>query len=244
MLSFALLTGLFLATPLSAVDIAKSRWVTSWTAMPQDTDAANMPPAAFIDTATNTTFFNTTIRQTVRVSLGGEAIRVRFANTFGTSNLVITAASIALPVSGSGSKSVHLNTSQALTFAGSTSFSVPVGGLVVSDPLEFGVAALETISVSVYLASGHPGKITSHPGSFTTSWLQWGNSIHEENLTDASVSPTPHWFLLNAVEVFAPDAASALFLVGDSITDGFGSDMDANNRQVQRSSSGTAPESG
>lgn len=71
-------------------------------AAPQLTEPANLPPAPG--------FADSTLRQVVRVSLGGTQIRVRFSNEFGTMPLPLTSAHVAKPVGtsrpagGSGSR--------------------------------------------------------------------------------------------------------------------------------------------
>ncbi|KAJ7065043.1 SGNH hydrolase-type esterase domain-containing protein [Mycena amicta] len=221
---------LLLAKPLCAVDTTDRRWITTWTTMPQLAETPSMlPPAPF--NGGPTIFFNSTIRQTLHMSIGGEAIRIRFSNAFGDTNLDITAATVAMPVGDiAGNCQIETSTMHTLTFGGSPSFSVPVGGLVLSDPISFPIEALQTISVSLYLAEGQTGNITMHPSSWTTTWLQLGNSVQWGNFTDPSANNTIHWYFVSGVETFTTRSAAAFFVVGDSITDGNGSDLDENDR--------------
>src|ERR1700730_11583240 len=62
-------------------------WVATWGASP----VAPLPA-----TTTNTGFTNQTVRLIVHTSLGGNEVRVRLSNAFGTDSLVIGAAHIAL----------------------------------------------------------------------------------------------------------------------------------------------------
>lgn len=68
------------------------------------------------------------------------------------------------------------------------------------------------------------------PGSRTTSFYQFGDAVTAANLTDVSVQSVAHWYFLSAVEVWSPPQARGFVIVGDSITDGRGSDTNGNNR--------------
>ncbi|KAF8200192.1 SGNH hydrolase-type esterase domain-containing protein [Pholiota molesta] len=209
---------------------ATGHWVDTWTSMPQLTEPANLPNPPF--NQTGLVFPNSTIRQTLHMSIGAEQIRLRISNVFGGSDLPITAVTIALPVNGSaGVSAIQKNTLKTVTFSGDASVQIPNGALVVSDPLNFPVQPQSMITVTIYTAQGQTtNSITSHPGSRTTSWFSFGNFVSAENLTDSSLQSVAHWYFLSAVEAFVPQSSGALALIGDSITDGRGSDTDKNNR--------------
>ncbi|KAJ7065042.1 SGNH hydrolase-type esterase domain-containing protein [Mycena amicta] len=209
---------------------AGSQWINTWTSMPQLTEPANLPPPPF--NGTTNVFFNSTIRQTLHMSIGGEAIRLRFSNAFGVNNVLISAATVALPVGGrSGASEIIPRTIQPLTFSGNPSFSIPNGGLVVSDPIAFPIQAQQTITVTLYLAEGQDGfSVTSHPGSRATTWMQFGNAVLAENITSMEAASVAHWYFVSAVETLTTSSAAAFYIVGDSITDGRGSDTDENDR--------------
>jgi lysophospholipase L1-like esterase len=189
-------------------------------------------------------FQNTTIRQTVYLTQDASTIRLQFSNAFGSSDLPITAATVALPAgkgaAAAGSSAIRPDTVQHLTFSGSRSFQVPNGALVVSDPLRFPVKAQTSLTVTVYLASGQAGfGITGHPGSRTSSWLSQGNLVAAADLNSSSASATnvqriDKWFLVSAVQAWLPPSHVALAIVGDSITDGRGSTTNGNDRWPDR----------
>ncbi|KAJ7174987.1 SGNH hydrolase [Mycena crocata] len=207
----------------------EGRWVDTWTSMPQLTESANLPPPPF--NASNSVFFNSTIRQTLHMSVGGDEIRLRFSNAFGVNDLQITSATVSLPVNGtSGASAIITSSLKHLTFSGNPGFIVPNGALVVSDPIAFPIKPQSTITVTLYLSQGQSGSaITSHPGSRATSWISFGNFVDAANMTDKSTTSLAHWYFVSAVETFTA-SASAFVIVGDSITDGRGSDTDKNNR--------------
>jgi lysophospholipase L1-like esterase len=98
---------------------------------------------------------------------------------------------------------------------------------VVSDPLPFPVRPFENLTVTTYLAHGQGSlSITSHPGSRTTSYLVPGNQVTAADL--AGATPVDHWYFLSGVEVLSP--ASAVAVIGDSLSDGRGSTTNGNDR--------------
>jgi lysophospholipase L1-like esterase len=203
-----------------------SRWMHTWTAMPQLTEPGNMPPAPF--TGDGVVLADTTLRQTVQVTVGGAALRVRFSNAFGLTALPITAASVALPLDGrAGVPGIRPRSVRTLTFGGRESVSVPAGAQIVSDPVPLLVGIGTNLTISVYLAAGQAGSaLTSHPGSRTTSYLRKGDAHTDPDLPGAT--PVDHWYLISGVEV--ESSATGLVVVGDSLTDGRGSTTNGNDR--------------
>lgn len=203
-------------------------WVNTWSAMPQLTEPGNMPPAPF--TGERAVLVDTTLRQTVRVTTGGDRVRLRFSNAFGGSALPLTAVTVALPLGGrAGVGAIEPGTSRTVTFSGRESTTVPVGAQVVSDPLDFTLRPGTNLTVTAYLAEGQASlALTSHPGSRTTSYLRHGDHTEDTDLPGAT--PTNHWYLLSDVEVLSRAATTAVAVLGDSLTDGRGSTTNGNNR--------------
>lgn len=164
------------------------------------------------------------------VSLDTEAIRLEISNAFGGSDLPITAASIAQPSNQTaGISEIRADTAKPLTFSGSGSFLVPNGAVVLSDPIDFSVTAQSIVSVSLFLEGGQTTNlITSHPGSRTTSYFALGNQVARSQLEDAASAD--HWYFISAIEGQSEKGASAIAIVGDSITDGRGSTTNGNDR--------------
>ncbi|KAJ4331475.1 hypothetical protein N0V95_009880 [Ascochyta clinopodiicola] len=207
-------------------------WVDAWASMPQLTEPGNLPPAPF--NQTGAVFVNSTIRQTLYMTADASQIRIKISNVFGGSNLPVTAVTVALPANNTaGIHQIQAKTLQKVTFSGKDSISIPNGALAVSDPLNFPVKAQQVITVTVYLATGQTtNSITSHPGSRTTSWWQFGNAVGADQLaiTDPATQSAAHWYFLSSVEAWVPKGTGSLLIVGDSITDGRGSETNKNNR--------------
>ncbi|MFD5478657.1 SGNH/GDSL hydrolase family protein [Streptomyces hawaiiensis] len=205
-----------------------AHWVNTWTAMPQLTEPANMPPAPF--TQGNRVLADATLRQTVRVSVGGRYTRIRLSNAFGGTHLPITAAAVALPVDGrAGVSAVVPGSTRPLTFGGRPGITIAKGAQGVSDPLDFEVRPGSNLTVTLYLAEGQASSsITSHPGSRTTSYMLAGDHVGDSDLPGAT--PVDHWYFLSGVEAWSTRTTAAALMLGDSLTDGRGSTTNMNNR--------------
>ncbi|KAK3325973.1 SGNH hydrolase-type esterase domain-containing protein [Apodospora peruviana] len=202
-------------------------WVDTWTSMPQLVESSNMPPSPY---SSGGVFKDATLRQTLHLTLGAERLRIQISNTFGGSDLPITAASIAFPTGGkAGVAGIDTASLKQLTFkGGAESITIPRGQVAYTDPVDFKADAGTMITVSLYSKAGQSGSsITGHPGSRTTSHMATGNKVNETTISGAN---TKHWYFVSAVEAWAPANASAFIILGDSITDGRGSTDDANNR--------------
>jgi len=215
-----------LLTPGPASAHGGRRWTHTWVAMPQLTEPGNLPPAPF--TGTSSVLVDTTLRQTVHVTVGGSKLRVRYSNAFGGAALPITSAAVALPVDGkAGVSAIVPGSARPLTFGGRTSVVVPMGANVVSDPIDLPVKSGSNLTISTYLAAGQATlNLTSHPGSRTTTYLLNGNFVLAPDLPGAA--SVAHWYLISGVEVLGD--APAIAIVGDSLTDGRGSTTDGNDR--------------
>jgi lysophospholipase L1-like esterase len=192
------------------------RWVGSWASTQQVPEPHNRLP--------DDQLRDMTLRQVVRLTLGGPRLRVRIANTFGTAPLRVDDVHVAL--SAGGARTVP-GTIRPVTFSGRREIVIPAGADYLSDPVELSVQALSSLAVSMHFPEPPVGQ-TGHPGSRITSWLLRGRHGAAEDL--AGANGTDHWFQLAGVDVDAPPPAAAIVLFGDSITDGYGVTGGANNR--------------
>ena len=191
-----------------------SSWISTWTASPQAPRGV-MP----------TSFSDRTVRQTVRVSLGGRKVIVRLSNEFGTKPLLIGAASIGLAAHGS---EVTRGGLRALTFGGSKSIIVPPGAPVLSDPVELTVAPLSDLAISMYLP-GPTDLATVHQNGLQTAYVSAAGDFTASTEFPA-VDTFQNRFFLSGVMVQADPPARTIIIFGDSITDGVASTADANRR--------------
>ncbi|KAH0283469.1 extracellular GDSL-like lipase/acylhydrolase, partial [Aureobasidium sp. EXF-3399] len=225
-------------------------WVNSWVAMPQIPEYTNLPGPGYYNQS-NLVFPNTTLRQTIHTSIGGQQIRLRISNQFGAVNLPITAVTVAVPLQdpnavqttlngtvlgapypvGTGSELIDTKTIRQVTFSGNSSIIIPDGSIAVSDPIDFPIAAQSELAISIYLKDGQNSSIiTSHPSARRSSYYGTGNQVNNYNITGDNLVMQQHWFFISGVEVWSPPSTSAFYIIGDSITDGRGSWNNGNNK--------------
>lgn len=196
---------------------AGEHWVATWTMSPM--------PANALPDAENTGVANQTIREAARISIGGRRVRIRLSNAYGTGPLQVGAAHLAMHARGS---SIDPRTDRTLLLHGKPSVVIPAGALVLSDPVEWEVAPLAELAISLYLP-GTTGPLTWHQlGTQSTYISTPGNVTAATDLPDAAVSTS--LYLLAGVEVLAPQATGAVVALGDSITDGYASTVAAFHR--------------
>ena len=191
-------------------------WVGSWASVP-----TTVPPAS------DTVFSDQTIRQTVHLSIGGDRLRVRFSNEFGTAPLVIGAAHVGRAAGTEPSRSVAPGSDRRLTFAGHVSATVPAGAPLLSDPVRLAVPAGADLVVSLYLP--RPTKATTtHAFAFQDNVVAAGDVTGRRTVTPTATFQ--QWWFLSGVSVAAPARDGAVVALGDSITDGANTTPNRNAR--------------
>ena len=197
---------------------AAAGWVQTWGVAP-------LPPSQAMGPMPATPGFdNQTIRQTVRLSVGGQQVRIRFTNEYGTKPLVIGRARIAVadahgnPVSG---------TERDVLFSGSPTASVPAGAPYLSDPIDLPVGALSSLSISLYLPQA-TGPCTCHATGMQSAFVSDAGDFTGKAFTPKQTVQLRAF--ISGVEVHTAADARAVVVLGDSISDGIGSTVDANQR--------------
>ena len=217
-----LLAGIFIGMLLLGCSGSKSLldknsgWVGTWTTAPQLVEPHNMPPAPGLT--------DNTIRQIVRVSVGGEEVRLRFSNAFSKSPVEMKLAAIA-QVSEGGS--IDVSSQKLLKFNKNESVKMTPGGEVFSDPFKFNLKPGSLVAITIHFGKTSPD-VTGHPGSRTTSFILPGNNIASADFS-GSVK-TDHWYVIQSMDVKASKSSKAVAVLGNSITDGRGSGTNKQNR--------------
>jgi lysophospholipase L1-like esterase len=98
---------------------------------------------------------------------------------------------------------------------------------MVSDPVDFALAPRSDVAITMRVGEV-PAVLTLHPGSRTTSYLKNGDGVSVEKLAEAT--KVVRWYFINGLDVVASDTQHATAVLGDSITDGYGTTTDHNNR--------------
>ena len=192
-------------------------WVGTWS------NALHQPDLGVPGLA-NPGFNNQTLRQIVHISVGGPRVRVRLS-TFGASGLVIGAAHIALRATAASNVP---GSDRTLTFGGTPSITIPPDALVVSDPMELTVPELSDLAISLFVP-GNTGPATWHFEGRQTSFISPPGDFTASAVMPVS-STTLARFWLAGVDVMASKRTGAIVTLGDSITDGSQSTVDANAR--------------
>lgn len=175
----------------------------------------------------------TTIRQIIRVTAGGSQIRFRLSNQYGESDVEVKSMHVAKQSKdalsdgkGYGTAKVHMSTidtatDTAVTVNGESSFVIPKGKVIVTDPIEFAVEGIDNLAVSMFFGSAPKTNITGHRGARATTYQIDGNKVSAENL--AAAQTTTAWYFLADCATVCP-GGTAIVAFGDSITDGYGTD--------------------
>ena len=211
------------ATLLGAASLAQAasadgddnpqRWVGTWAASPQAAD----PPAA--------TLMDQTVRQIVRTSVAGNRVRVRLSNEFGTTPLVVGAATVARRDTGSN---IVAGSDRALSFGGQRSITLAPGAPALSDAIDFEVPAVGDLVISLYLPQASVPR-TVHSLATATTYISTPGDYSSAVVMPTASTPQS-WYFLSGVTVNATRRSAAIVALGDSITDGFASTPDANRR--------------
>lgn len=220
------LTALICALALTASQAhgAVTHWVGSWGASPAP------PMAAPADNPARGTpsFNNQTVTQIVRLSAGGQTLRLRFTNEYGAKPLSIGAASVAL-VDEHGS--VVAGSFRTVHFSLATAAILPPGAPLLTDPISLPTKSLARLRISTYLPTDTNG-CTCHMSGSEAVQVSPGDTTHD---TAPIQGPANYRAFLSEVDVESA-ASNALVIVafGDSITDGARSTNGANHRWPDR----------
>jgi lysophospholipase L1-like esterase len=162
---------------------------------------------------------NQSVRMVTHLSQGGDALRIRVQNTFGTTPLTVDAATAALSDGGPA----LAGPARAITFHGNGKVVVPAGGDVWSDPVRLATEPQDDVAVSLFLAGRTtPGE---HVSAFRNNYLSPAGS--GDRTADASgaayTATTGATYLVSAVDVANPGLEGTVVAFGSSVVDGTGS---------------------
>jgi lysophospholipase L1-like esterase len=210
-----------LALPATAAAAPAPAEVGTWTASPIAGATSSSCPAG----AGGVT--NQTVRDIIDPSISGNRIRVRLTNTFGTAALTVGAASVAVEQSGAGTVA---STTTPVTFGGRSTVTIPPGAEALSDWVNFTVTQGQDLALSVYVPA-LTGPATFHAATEQNSFLSGTGDF--AGTADATNFPTTIscWMFADGLDVApAPHVLGSVVAFGDSITDGVGSNVNANDR--------------
>jgi lysophospholipase L1-like esterase len=187
-----------------------NHWVSAWTTA---LHAPNPMPGIAAEPAIK----DKTIRMIVRPSIGGQRLRVRFSNEFGSASMPIASAHIALTAEGS---KIQAATDRALTFGGSPKITIPAGAPAFSDPVDIAVKPFAEVSVSIYLPGPAPASSIREQALHDSYVSGPGDLTSKPELQGAETKQT--WYFMSGIDMWAPAGNAAIVAFGDSITQGYG----------------------
>ena len=191
-------------------------WVTGWATSQQGPGAPALT--------------HTTYRAIARVSASGEAVRLRFDNTFGTAALTLASVHVGLRARGAA---VASGSNRTATFGGRGAVSLAPGKSATTDPVAIRVVAGQDLAVSVFVP-GTDVRPSQHTNAQVTSYVaapRAGDVAADPSAAPFQNTVTATWWL-KAVDVLSSSSRGTIVAFGDSITDGTCSTVDAHDRWV------------
>ena len=211
-----LLVFLMVFCALSTYSLAQN-WVGTWATAPQTVVRSFMPY--------NNCMTNRSVRQVVKVSIGGDVIRLKLSNIYSMQPVEIRSIYIA---HAKDSFSIDAKSAQYFKFGNSYKTIIPAGKQIVSDALKFKLRNLERVAITINYTSA-PEVPTVHMGSRTTSYIMKGVTNAHSNFEKAFREN--HWYNISGIDVYTmSNNMSAIAIMGNSITDGKCSTDNAQNR--------------
>ena len=188
----------------------KDSWIATWAAAPEAAEPGSKDPLLHLE--------QQTVRERVRVSLGGGQIRLRLSNEYGATPLLVGSVTVGVP---SDAASAAAGSIRQVMFGGQKSVTIPAGAPVLSDPVAFPVAYGSEISISLYF----PNRVitpTVHQLALKRAVVSFpGDHTQEEKMQAAGESGK--WLLVSAVLVPSQAGQRVVATFGDSVVDGDGS---------------------
>jgi lysophospholipase L1-like esterase len=207
------LVGLLLFAP-RWTGAPRTAWIVTWAASPQPAAPNPKQPLLNIE--------DQTVRERVRVSVGGDRIRLRLSNEYGSTPLLIGSATVA---ASNDATSVRPGSIRTVTFGGHDSITIPAGAPVLSDPVAFPITSGAEISVSLYF----PKRVatpTLHTLALKRAVVSRRGDLTRAETIDAGAASKSS-IALGAVLVPARPSQRLVVAFGDSLVDGDGSTLDA-----------------
>ena len=192
-------------------------WIGTWATAPQTVVKSFMPY--------NNNMSNRSVRQVVKVSIGGDMIRLKLSNIYSTEPVVIRSIYIA---HAKDSFTIDPKSAKYLKFSNQYKVTIPAGKSITSDALSYDLKSLQRLAITINYTSA-PTVPTVHMGSRTTSYIMKGVTNAHSNFEKAFREN--HWYNISGIDVYTMRTdLSSIAIIGNSITDGKCSTDNAQNR--------------
>ena len=192
-------------------------WIGTWATAPQTVVKSFMPY--------KNNMSNRSVRQVVKVSIGGDMIRLKLSNIYSTEPVVIRSIYIA---HAKDSFAIAPKSAKYLKFSNQYKVTIPAGKSITSDALPYDLKPLQRLAITINYTSA-PTVPTVHMGSRTTSYIMKGVTNAHSNFEKAFREN--HWYNISGIDVYTMRTdLSSIAIIGNSITDGKCSTDNAQNR--------------
>lgn len=192
-------------------------WIGTWATAPQTVVKSFMPY--------NNNMSNRSVRQVVKVSIGGDMIRLKLSNIYSTEPVVIRSIYIA---HAKDSFAIDPKSAKYLKFSNQYKVTIPAGKSITSDALPYNLKPLQRLAITINYTSA-PTVPTVHMGSRTTSYIMKGVTNAHSNFEKAFREN--HWYNISGIDIYTMRTdLSSIAIIGNSITDGKCSTDNAQNR--------------
>ena len=180
-------------------------------APPQDSPPPPNPRQPF-----PTSLDNQTVRMIVRTTVGGERLRLEFANRNGAAPVRLGAVHIAIAAADG---EVDPASDRVVTFGGKEDLILQPGTRMVSDHVDLPVPPLTEMAVSIYLPDSTRAETVDEIG-LTPTYIAHGNHAASTSLPEPMIASSYFWLRGLSVNAEAEDGG-AIIAFGDSITEGY-----------------------
>jgi lysophospholipase L1-like esterase len=196
-----------------ATSTSQAGWVGAWYAAPVRMLSANLS--------------GRTLRQIVYLHAGGEQVRLRLSNRYGTAPVTLGSISVGLALGGAFLRAGET----AVPFEGQPTVTLEPGQEIISDPVALRTEPLTNLAITFFLTQGE--SITGHLTAQQTSYVSGvGDYTAAPAAATLLVYPlmTASWWMITGVDVLPASPLNAVVAFGSSVTDGFHSTPDTNRR--------------
>jgi lysophospholipase L1-like esterase len=168
-----------------------------------------------------------TIRNIVHTSLGSTQFAyITLSNEFGKEPLTLTSVTLA-HVADHGA-SGNTDKPVSVTFGGRPGITIPPGQRVTSDQTLFAFAPQSDVAVSLFVPAQPITSVTQHSLAEQTNYIAPGDQTAATSL--AGAKPLSSWRYVVELDTVTPQLRPSIICLGDSITDGYASTPNTNNR--------------
>lgn len=194
--------------------VTDDNWISTWLSTSQPTSGNAFPFPIEMPLILN----QQTLQQSLRISLGGNKLRLVFSNRYGVQPLILGDSYFSI---NGLTDLIHIK------FKGKTTVAIPAGEIIYSDEIAINLPSLSIIHLRTYLPEPIPVN-TFHWDARHFSLLATGNQTLKENVHyEQKISSR---LLLESVEIQPELPSKVVVVIGDSMVDGNGVEMDSYHR--------------